>query len=111
MTDDDKHRAAGITRRALLRNAGAAGAAAAVDSTKIVGDRGELTFSTFDFGPVRLSNDSGVEEYDLPVLEHVQQPLVQTIVDELRGVGACPSTGSSADRTSKIMDEIVGRSP
>lgn len=88
-----------------------AGVAAAVDSTKVVGDCGELTFGTFDFRPVRLANDSGVEEYDFPVPQHVQQPLVQTIVDELRGIGTCPSTGSSAARTSKIMDEIVGRSP
>lgn len=82
---------------------------AAIDSTKVVGDRGELTFATFDFRPVHLSNDEGMQEFDLPVPEHVQQPLIQSIVDELRGVGSCPSTGLTAARTGKIMDEIVGR--
>ena len=31
----------------------------------------------------------------------------QLIVDELRGVGQCPSTGVSAARTSRIMDLIL----
>jgi predicted dehydrogenase len=80
-----------------------------IDSTKVVGDLGELTFATFDFRPVRLSTGEGVQEFDLPVPEHVQQPLIQSIVDDLRGVGSCPSTGLTAARTSKIIDRIVGR--
>jgi predicted dehydrogenase len=40
---------------------------------------------------------------------HVQQPLIQTVVDELLGRGKCPSTGASAARTSKVMDAALTR--
>jgi hypothetical protein len=37
----------------------------------------------------------------------VQQPLIQTIVDELNGQGRCPSTGESAARTNWVMDQLL----
>ena len=39
--------------------------------------------------------------------EHVQQPLIQTVVDELLGRGTCPSTGETAARTNRVMEAIV----
>jgi len=39
--------------------------------------------------------------------EHIQMPFIQTIVDQLRGKGTCPSTGRSAAVTSKVMDDIL----
>lgn len=38
---------------------------------------------------------------------HVQQPLIQTVVDELLGRGVCQSTGESAARTNWVMDQMV----
>jgi predicted dehydrogenase len=40
---------------------------------------------------------------------HVHQPLIQTIVDELRGRGRSPSTGESGARASWVMDRCLGR--
>lgn len=40
---------------------------------------------------------------------HIQQPLIQTIVNELLGKGACPSTGISAARTNWVMDRMTGK--
>ena len=40
---------------------------------------------------------------------HVHQPLIQTIVDELRGRGRCDSTGESGARASWVMDRCLGR--
>jgi predicted dehydrogenase len=77
------------------------------DQTEIVGTTGKITFSSFQPAPVRLENEDGIEEYDIPFPEHVQQPLIQTIVDELLGRGTCPSTGNSAARTSWVIDEIL----
>ena len=85
-------------------------AGAAIDRTEIVGSNGRVVYSAFDLNqPVLLETDAGGrEEFLLPAPEHVQQPLVQTIVDELRGVGTCPSTGISAARTSHVLDMITG---
>jgi len=45
-------------------------------------------------------------EFDFSRPEHVGAGLIQRVVDELRGVGKCPSTGPTAARTSWAMEEI-----
>ncbi len=77
------------------------------DRNEIVGDRGRIVFSTFDDLPVQLERGGGTEQWSIPQPEHVQQPLIQTVVDELLGRGACPSTGKTAARTSWVMDRLV----
>jgi hypothetical protein len=39
--------------------------------------------------------------------QHIQQPLIQSIVDELNGCGWCPSRAESALRTTKVMDALL----
>ena len=46
-----------------------------------------------------------VLSFELP--KHIQQPLIQTVVDDLLGEGTCPSTGNSAIRTNWVMEEIT----
>ncbi len=78
------------------------------ERTEIIGSKGKLVYSNFDLElPVRLETDTGVKEFQCPTPAHVQQPLIQTVVDQMRGRGACPSTGITAARTSRVMDEIV----
>lgn len=78
------------------------------DRITITGTNGEIRFNTFAFHPIEVYTPDGKTEYTFPTEEHIQQPLIQTIVDELRGTGQCPSTGLSGSRTSKVMDWIVG---
>jgi predicted dehydrogenase len=80
---------------------------AAEDLIEIFGTQGRITLSTFGNEPVRLVSSRGEESFDLPNPPHVQQPLIQTIVDELHGRGECPSTGISAARTAKVMDTVL----
>ena len=77
------------------------------DRVEIVGSAGRISFSTFDEAPVVLSKESGVETFTVPHPPHVQQPLIQTIVDALRGRGTCPSTGESGARASRVMDALL----
>jgi hypothetical protein len=37
----------------------------------------------------------------------VQQPLIQQVVDELRGVGRCVSTGENGLRTTRVMQQLL----
>jgi len=79
-----------------------------VDRTEIVGSRGRVSFATFDDLPVTLETAAGAEAFTIPHPAHVHQPLIQTIVDELTGQGtACPSTGESGARTTRVMDELL----
>lgn len=77
------------------------------DQVTIAGSQGEVSFSSFGNDPVGLVTAEGEESFDLPVPEHVQQPLIQSVVDELNGAGECPSPGSSALRTARVMDSLL----
>ncbi len=81
--------------------------AAPIDRTEVFGSRGRLTFSTFGDEPVVLETARGTETFAIARPEHVQQPLIQTIVDELNGHGTCPSTGETALRTTLVTDEAL----
>jgi predicted dehydrogenase len=78
-----------------------------LDRTEIVGSKGKITFATFGNSPVILETKDGIQELDLPNPVHIQQPLIQSIVDELNGKGACPSTGFSASRTNWAIDRLL----
>jgi predicted dehydrogenase len=79
------------------------------DEIVITGREGTIHFSTFDdSAPIILTTASGRQEFSLPYPTHVQQPLIQTIVDNLRGEGICPSTGQTGARANLLMDKITG---
>ncbi|MCB0175919.1 MAG: Gfo/Idh/MocA family oxidoreductase [Anaerolineae bacterium] len=78
-----------------------------LDRTEIVGDRGKIVYSTFDSAPMQLITAEGVTEFIIGYPVHIQQPLIQTVVDALTGAGDCPSTGLSAARTSWVMDQLL----
>lgn len=71
------------------------------------GTGGRITISTFGKEPVKLENGRRVELFDLPPPQHIQQPLIGTIVDQLLGRGSCPSSGESALRTTLLLDRVL----
>jgi 1,5-anhydro-D-fructose reductase (1,5-anhydro-D-mannitol-forming) len=77
------------------------------DRISIVGANAELALSTFGSEPLELRAADAVTHFDLPPPEHVQQPLIQSIVDALHGRGQCPSDGISAARTSAVIDRAL----
>ena len=77
------------------------------DSIEVSGTEGRITLSTFGNEPARLQSVQGDETFDLPNPLHIQQPLIQTIVDHLNGRGQCPSTGHTATRTAQVMDTVL----
>ncbi len=80
------------------------------DETVIVGDRGEVRFSTFADNPVIVDTIDGHEELNIPHPKHIQQPLIEKIVNSvLSGQKLCPSTGTTAAETSRLMDAILDR--
>jgi 1,5-anhydro-D-fructose reductase (1,5-anhydro-D-mannitol-forming) len=80
-----------------------------LDSTEIIGSQGKITYATFREVPIILERDGNVERFDIPHPEHIQQPLIQNIVDELLGLGKSPSTGRTGAMTNWVMDRVLGR--
>ncbi len=78
-----------------------------LDEVEIIGDQGRIIFSTFEFTPVVLENKLGRQEFPFERPAHVQSNLMAKIVASLRGEGESPSTGKSAARTNRVMDEMV----
>lgn len=78
-----------------------------LDEGQIIGSKGKIIFSFFEKFHIKVLTAEGEEEYYLPYPEHVQQPLIETIVQELRGEGTCPSTGETGARANALMDQIT----
>ena len=83
---------------------------AQLDKTTIYGSKGTIEFPFFTGFDVTLNiegKNSKIFKFDIPL--SIQQPLIQTIVEELKGVGKCPSTGVSGARTNWVMAQICQR--
>jgi len=77
------------------------------DVIEITGDAGLLKFSCFSFEPIVLINGTGRKEFINERPEHVQYYLIEQVVKALSGEGTAVSTGITAARTSRVMDEVV----
>jgi hypothetical protein len=80
---------------------------AARDVIEICGEKGRISFSCFNYTPVKLITEEGVKEFPNSKPDHVQQHLIETVVSDLKGTGRCNSTGESAARTNAVIDEIL----
>ncbi|NJN34677.1 MAG: Gfo/Idh/MocA family oxidoreductase [Saprospiraceae bacterium] len=75
--------------------------------TTIYGSQGEISFSVFSNSHITLKIEGKRKRtlrFEMP--KHIQQPLIQTIVDDLHGKGKCISTGATATRTNWVMGQI-----
>jgi predicted dehydrogenase len=73
--------------------------------TTVYGSKGQLSFTFFSNYHITLKIDgkrTKTLKFEMP--QHIQQPLIQTIVDELRGNGKCISTGVSGARTNRVLE-------
>lgn len=77
------------------------------DTIEITGDSGFIKFSSFNFENIILDNQEGRQEFINERPEHVQYFLIDQVVKAIKGQGAAVSTGATAARTNRIMDEIV----
>ncbi|MFP4622475.1 MAG: Gfo/Idh/MocA family protein [Bacteroidales bacterium] len=78
------------------------------DIIEIVGSNGSIELSCFDHANVYLRRNEQTRTFRFEKPKHVEKPLIQTVVNELRGIGECPSHGDSGARTNWVMDQILG---
>ncbi len=81
------------------------------DKVDIIGTHGMLTFSSFGTDHLQCISKNGEQQITIDHPKHVQQPLIQSMVNELNGQGKCPSDGMSAARTAKVMQAMMSGEP
>lgn len=79
------------------------------DRIEIIGDKGSLSFSVFDYSPIMLHTCSGTEKLDVPNPPYVQYPLIKNVVEHLQGLAVCNCTSVSATPVNWVMDRILGK--
>ncbi len=78
-----------------------------IDLIEIIGNKGKISFSTFEFKPIILETERETKTFTFEKPVHVQKQLIQQVVENLQGKGLCVSTSETALAASKIMEEIV----
>ena len=77
------------------------------DSIVFTGSEGEIATAVRADEDVIVTRGGQQNLYRFRNPPHVHLPLIQTIVDELRGKGQCASTGDSGARASWVMDRCL----
>lgn len=77
------------------------------ETLRIAGTDGQIEFAVFEPAPVVLETAAGVQSFEVAHPAHVQEPLIQSVVDDLLGSDFCPSTGVTARRASRVLDQVL----
>lgn len=74
---------------------------------KIVGDKGHITFEGLGYGPISIikSGESEVMEFKSP--EHVAQPYIQMVVNEILGIEESNANINSSANITRVTDKIL----
>ena len=79
------------------------------DRISIVGTRGKIVFSVFDYEPIVLDTERGQEKIIVENPPHVQMGMIEKVVKHLRGESICDCDSLSATATNWVMDRILGK--
>ena len=79
------------------------------DCIEIIGTKGLVSFSVFDYQPIRLQTSKGEESITVPNPPYVQYPLIKNVIEHLQGLAVCTCTSVSATPVNWVMDRILGK--
>lgn len=79
------------------------------DRIEVIGDKGILSFSVFNFEPIQLVTSEGATNIVVSNPVHVQLPLIKAVVEDLQGLDTCSCTSVSATPVNWVMDRILGK--
>lgn len=77
------------------------------DRCEIVGDKGKIVFSFFEQQPVRLVIDGKTETFAFDALQHVQQPMIEQVVNYFLGEGPNPCSAEDGVAVMKLIDQFT----
>lgn len=79
------------------------------DKVEVIGDKGMLSFSVYNYDPIQLVTSEGSVSINVENPNYVQLPIIKTVIEDLQGIGSCSSTSVSATPVNWVMDRILGK--
>jgi predicted dehydrogenase len=79
------------------------------DSCEIIGNEGRILFSVFDQNQLRLEKEGTETTMKFEKLQHVQQPMIQKVVEYFLGQSSNPCSVSEGVEVMKMMDALAGK--
>lgn len=79
------------------------------DRIEVIGDKGQVSFSVFNYDPILLHSADGTQSIQILNPSYVQYPLIKSVVEHLQGLGVCTCTAVSATPVNWAMDRILGK--
>jgi predicted dehydrogenase len=79
------------------------------DRIDIVGDKGLISFSVFNYDPILLHTSEGTKSIIIPNPPYVQLPLIKNVIEHLQNLGTCECDSISATPVNWAMDRILGK--
>ena len=84
-------------------------AAATTDHCEIVGTDGAIHFSIFGGNTITVIAKGVTSTYSFDTLAHVQQPMIEKMVQYFLGEATNPCTGDEGAEVMRMIGEMVGR--
>lgn len=78
------------------------------DLCEIIGSEGKLSFPIFDHKQIILEKKGTRTTIEFDRMQHVQQPMIQKVVDYFLGQADNPCSASEGVEVMKMMDAMVG---
>ena len=77
------------------------------DYCEIVGDKGTICFSFFEHKPVSISINGKTENLSFDPLQHVQQPMIEQVVNYFLDEGPNPCSAEEGVEVMKLIDQFT----
>lgn len=78
------------------------------DQCEIIGSEGKLSFSIFDHKQLIMEREGTQITIEFDRLQHVQQPMIQKVVEYFLGKSPNPCSATEGVEVMKMMDAITG---
>jgi predicted dehydrogenase len=79
------------------------------DHCEIIGSKGKISFSVFDHNPLIIEKEGEQEIIEFDKLQHVQQPMIQKVVEYFLERSSNPCSTTEGVEVMKMMDSIAGK--
>ena len=79
------------------------------DRVEVIGEKGMLSFSVYNYDPILLVTSKGTTSITVPNPPYVQLPIIKSVIEDLQGIGVCSCTSVSATPVNWVLDRILNK--